>query len=144
VSLGPAALVRSIPRALGRSPAEELVLVGVSDLSAAAAVIITVDIGGLMGEDDAEDVAAAVYSAVNRLHCDGARQVAILVYDDDGDSPDSTPARFGATAVVAAEAAGLGVLDTIAVFGGRWRSYECTDPSCCPPDGTPITEGPTP
>jgi hypothetical protein len=45
---------------------------------------------------------------------------------------------------VCAEAAGLGVLDAIAVTDGRWRSYECTNPECCPPEGTPITGGPTP
>jgi hypothetical protein len=69
VSLGPAALVRSLPAALGRTPAEELVLVGVS---------------------------------------------------------------------------GLSLLDAITVANGRWRSYECDNPSCCPPEGNPITEGPTP
>jgi hypothetical protein len=79
VSLGPAALVRSVPDALGRTPADELVIVGVSNLAA--------------------------------------------------------------TAVVSAEAAGLGVLDAIAVANGRWRSYECTDVACCPPEGHPIGEG---
>jgi hypothetical protein len=144
MSHGAAALTASLPRALGRTPEEELVLVGVTDLAPAAGVIITVDIGWLLSEDDAEDAAAAVYAAVDQLRRDGARKVAVLIYDDDGSPPDSTPARLGATAVVAAEAAGIGVLDAIAVFDGRWRSYDCINPSCCPPEGTPILEGPTP
>jgi hypothetical protein len=143
VSLGPAALTASLPRALGRVPAEELVLVGVSSIHTEAAVIITVDGAGLESEEDAEDAASAVYRAVRQLDRDGATKVVVLSYAEDT-SADSTAARLAATAVVAAEAAGLGVLDAIAVSGGRWRSYECDNPSCCPPDGTPITEGPTP
>jgi hypothetical protein len=144
VSLGPAALTATLPSALGRAPAEELVLVGVSDLSAAAAGLYSVDLSGLMGEDDAEDAALAVYEAVDAAARDGARLAVVVVYDEYALSIDSTAARFAATAVVAAEAAGLTVLDALAVFDGRWRSYHCTNPSCCPPDGTPITESPTP
>lgn len=32
------------------------------------------------------------------------------------------------------------VLDTLAVAGGRWRSLDCTDPDCCPAEGTPIDD----
>jgi uncharacterized protein DUF4192 len=145
VSLGPAALTASLPRALGRAPAEELVLVGVTSLSAGAAGLYAVDLSGLRGEDDVEEAAQAVYEAVDAAARDGATLVAVVVYDEHALSIDSTAARFAATAVVAAEAAGLAVLDALAVFDGRWRSYECTNPSCCPPDGTPITpESPTP
>jgi hypothetical protein len=143
VSLGPAALTATLPRALGRAPAEELVLVGVSSLHAEAAVLISVDLSDVTTETAAEDVASSVGIAVRQLLRDGASHVAVVSYAEDT-TPDSTAARIAATAVVAAEAAGLGVLDAIAVSGGRWRSYECTDPSCCPPDGTPITESPTP
>ncbi|MCW3816570.1 DUF4192 domain-containing protein, partial [Micromonospora sp. DR5-3] len=33
--------------------------------------------------------------------------------------------------------AGLVVLDALRVTDGRWWSYLCTEPECCPPDGTP-------
>lgn len=141
---GPAALVRSIPAALGRTPADELVLVGITHLAPSVAVILSVDLSGITGEAAAEETAVAVTDAVIAAARDGATKVAVVVYSDDGSSADSTPARFGAVAVVAAEAAGLGILDAISVANGRWRSYECDDPSCCPPEGTPITESPTP
>jgi hypothetical protein len=141
MSLGPAALVRSLPAALGRQPHGELVLVGVSSLAPEAAVIVTVGIDSGRWTEDA--AAAAIHDSIGVLVRDGARKIAVLVYADDT-SPDSTAARYAATAVVCAEAAGLDVLDAIAVSGGRWRSYDCDNPSCCPPEGHPITEGPTP
>lgn len=143
MSLGPAALVRSIPRALGRSPANELVLIGVSDLFPSAAVTFLVGLEDTDTEAGAEEVASSLHLAVDAIKRDGARQVVVLVYADDA-SPDSTAGRLGATAVVSAEAAGLGVLDAVSVSRGRWRSYECDNPSCCPPEGHPILEGPTP
>jgi hypothetical protein len=143
VSLGPAALVRSLPGALGREPRDELLLVGVSDLTATAAVTWSLSLDGTDTEEGAEEVAASVHQMVSGLVNDGARRVVVIVYADDT-SPDSTAARLGAVSVVHALAAGLGVLDAVAVTGGRWRSFDCTDTSCCPPEGTPILEGPTP
>ena len=32
---------------------------------------------------------------------------------------------------------GIPVVDRIVVHDGRWRSLDCADPDCCPPDGTP-------
>ncbi|MEU2610753.1 DUF4192 domain-containing protein [Micromonospora sp. NPDC007271] len=37
----------------------------------------------------------------------------------------------------ALDASGLLVLDALRVTDGRWWSYLCTEPECCPPDGTP-------
>lgn len=147
MSLGPAALVSSLPGALGRTPRDELVIVGVSELVLNAAVILSVELYAITNDADADAAAQTVHEAVQAAQQDGARQVAVIVYggdDPDTFSPDSTPARYAATAVVSAEAAGLGVLDAVAVLDGRWRSYDCTNPSCCPPEGSPIPGGPTP
>lgn len=143
---GPPALLRTLPATLGRAPADELVLVGVTRAAPTAATVVSVGLPAApCAEADAEAAAAAIGVGVELACRDGATAVAVVVYADGALPADSTPARFGATAVVCAEAAGLRVLDTLAVTGGRWRSYECTDPSCCPPEGTPITtEGTTP
>jgi hypothetical protein len=47
-------------------------------------------------------------------------------------------ARFVAAAL---HRFGVNLLDVLAVIGDRWRSLACTDPSCCPPEGSPM---PTP
>ncbi|MFD2766338.1 DUF4192 domain-containing protein [Micromonospora eburnea] len=58
----------------------------------------------------------------------------------------ATVIGFGAAARVtgaveavgaALDEAGLLVLDALRVTDGRWWSYLCADPGCCPPDGTP-------
>jgi hypothetical protein len=140
VSLGPAALTASLPGVLGRQPCCELVIVGVSSMSPDAAVILSVDLADTLTESGTEEAAQTTVNAVALVQRDGATKVAVVVYAPDL-SADSTAARLAATAVVCAEAAGLGVLDAIAVANGRWRSYECTDVACCPPEGHPIGEG---
>jgi hypothetical protein len=144
VTLGPAALVRSLPAALGRQPANALVIVGVSSMHQDAATVGVLDLSGITTEEEAEDAAENVPEAITSAVRDGATKVAVLAYADDADEPLSVSSRMAATAAIYAELAGLGVLDTVAVFRGRWRSYECDNPSCCPPEGHPITEGPTP
>jgi hypothetical protein len=37
-----------------------------------------------------------------------------------------------------ASSAGLDVHDRLLVSNSRWWSFECSDPRCCPPEGTPI------
>jgi hypothetical protein len=144
MSLGPAALVLSLPDALGRTPADELVIVGVSSMHPDAATVSVLDLSGITSEEEAEDAAESIPAAIGSAVRDGATKVAVLAYADDADAPLSVSSRMAETAAIYAELAGLGVLDTIAVFRGRWRSYECDNPSCCPPEGHPITEGPTP
>jgi Domain of unknown function (DUF4192) len=144
VTLGPAALVRSLPAALGHTPTDALVIVGVSTAHPDAATVATVDLSGIDSEEEAEDAAENVPTALTSAVRDGATSVAVLAYADDADQPLSVSSRMAETAAVYAELVGLGVLDTIAVFRGRWRSYLCTDTSCCPPEGTPIITEPTP
>jgi hypothetical protein len=33
---------------------------------------------------------------------------------------------------------GVNLLDVLAVVGDRWRSLACVDPTCCPPEGSPM------
>lgn len=62
-----------------------------------------------------------------------ATAVAILGY---GDEARAEPAiRHLRTA---AEACGLTVREAVRVDAGRWWSYVCDEPTCCPRDGTPF------
>jgi len=142
VSLGPAALVASLPGALGHTPEEKVALIGVTPVASEVASVALIDVGDVPTERDAEELASAVLRAVEAAVTDGVTFVVVIAYAEDA-APDSTAARVAATAVVCAEANGLRVLDALAVSRGRWWSYDCTDSSCCPPEGTPIQEGPT-
>ena len=78
---------------------------------------------------------------VNRLHADGASTAVLIVFD-----PDDTPRSKGATGVRPGSRLarplirtlsreGLAVRDALVVSRGRFWSYLCTEPSCCPPSG---------
>jgi len=56
---------------------------------------------------------------------------------------DSEEARIALNDLrVAAETAGIHVLDLLHVFKGRWRSMLCEDDSCCPTEGNPCKAQP--
>ena len=78
-----------------------------------------------------------------RLHrhhgVDGASHAAVVTYPGD---PAGMLARWVAGRMVEllVDEAGVTVADALNVTAGRWRSYSCTDPACCPPEGTPLTD----
>lgn len=54
-----------------------------------------------------------------------------------GYGPADTVTPAAATTAAALDAAGLPVLDAIRVHEGRYWSYTCDNPRCCPMEGTP-------
>jgi hypothetical protein len=64
--------------------------------------------------------------------------VAVTASSDKSPPTASVHARFVAAAL---HRFGVNLLDVLAVIGDRWRSLACTDPACCPPEGSPM---PTP
>ncbi|MEU5828715.1 DUF4192 domain-containing protein [Micromonospora tulbaghiae] len=73
-----------------------------------------------------------------------ARHLAHVVARQDADA--ATVVGYGPAARVtgvvdaigdALTATGVVVLDALRVTEGRWFSYLCAEPSCCPPEGTP-------
>ena len=78
--------------------------------------------------------AAHARRAVAALAASGCTQVAVVGFGSDRlVAPSITVARE------AAKTAGLKVWDLLRADGGRCWSYLCTDPACCPPDGTPCS-----
>lgn len=133
---GPADLVAAVPRALGREPADEVIVIGVSDGAPSAALVASVP----LGDRDRVALVDALSVGSVALASDGAVAVAVLVYAPDALDPGGIPARAAATVHVLAQYRGLRVLDAVAVTENRWRSYTCETPSCCPPEGHPLPE----
>lgn len=125
-----ALLIGGLPRSLGRTPQDEVVLVGLSTEAGSRALII----GTALDGDPAETADALLTVAVH----DGARAAAVVIYAAGAADPHS-PGGQTAAAVVLRAPADFRVLDALWVSGGRWGSYLCPDPACCPADGTPIT-----
>ncbi|MFD6662768.1 DUF4192 domain-containing protein [Micromonospora chalcea] len=121
----PADMVAAVPYLLGFHPADSVVVVAVRGRR-------------------------VVFAARGDLPAPGAdpgpaaRHLAQVVARQDADA--ATVVGYGpatrVTGVVdaigdALTAAGLVVLDALRVTDGRWWSYLCAEPSCCPPEGTP-------
>jgi hypothetical protein len=145
VTSDPGMLVATLPGALGHEPSYSTVFVGINDEQAPnAATVVEVD--------HDEPLALRIARAVEQIAADGAREVVIVTYDGRyfGDQPGSAFESIGAYAATCCTDEGLNVRDCITVAdrpeGRRWRSYNCTTPDCCPPEGSAIptpTEGDT-
>lgn len=150
---GPAELLQAVPYLLGFHPSSSLVLVGLDagrlvvtarlDLADARRGLVPQALaamvrGGstsfvaLVYDDDIDD-AAAGYDDLD--HDDG------IDYDDGIEDPDIGELLSPDVAVRVAraiDAVRARLLDIIVVSGGRWWSYGCIDPECCPPHGREI------
>lgn len=135
MSGGPGLLLSSLPGTLGRTPAGETLMVAISDANPGTAAIYRVPLSV-----SAAEATERCRMAVDHAAASGATTVVIVTYpaaDSGGPAAELTAASL----VVLAEHAHLHVLDALRVVGDRWWSYECSEPSCCPPEGNPI---PTP
>jgi hypothetical protein len=84
---------------------------------------------------DAPGLAAArARHAIAVLAASECTRVAVV-----GFGPDLLVAPSITVVREAAKAAGLKVWDLLRADGGRYWSYLCTDPACCPPEGTPFS-----
>lgn len=129
-SAGGARLVSSLPRALSRTPQEEVLLVGLSSGARSRALILGTDLDA--------DPAGTADALLTAAALDGAASAAVVVYAADAADPRS-PGGQTAAAVVLRAPADFRVLDALWVSGERWGSYLCPDPACCPADGHLIT-----
>ncbi|MFI6758156.1 DUF4192 domain-containing protein [Micromonospora sp. NPDC050417] len=121
-------LISAVPYLLGFHPADSLVLLAMRDTR-----IVFVARGDLPepGDPAALRQAAEYLTAVIRRQ--GAQAVTILGY---GPADRVTPAVDQLEAVT--QLAGLMVFDALRVTDGRYWSYRCDEPGCCPPEGTPF------
>lgn len=138
-SAAPELLLSSLPGALHRQPAEEVLVVGIAGREGnggphALVYVLRLD----QPEPRLADLAIA---ATMDAAASGVGRLVIVAWSDTADELDSLARRIAATLTVLATEAGLHVLDALAVYRGRWHSYECDDPACCPPGGKPL---PTP
>ncbi|PSK61587.1 hypothetical protein B0E53_06516 [Micromonospora sp. MH33] len=121
----PADLVAAVPYLLGFHPADSVVVVAVRSRRVVFAA------RGDLPEPGTDPRPAARHLAevVARQGTDAATVI--------GYGP---AARVTAAVDAVGEAldqTGLLVLDALRVTDGRWWSYLCADPACCPPEGTP-------
>lgn len=141
----PADLLQAIPYLLGFHPQDSLVLVGLADARLVVTVRIDLaDLADLAGED-------VLANAVEAMCRGGAAELIAAVYDDRCTAAPQGYAQLqalpwkGVAVAVADECTRLGCTlgDALLVADGRWWSYTCGNPACCPPQGQELPAGPS-
>jgi len=124
----PNELLAVIPYLLGFHPTRSLVLVCLSNNRIGLTQRLD-----LPRREDAHDIASALMPSLTAENPDGV----ILIGFEDRDG-ESLQALESLTAALQSRA--TKIHDRIVVRDGRWRSLDCHNPSCCPPEGSPVPE----
>ncbi len=136
---GPTELLASLPRVLGRRPVTaETILLGWNDVDRAHAVAIA-----LPPDQWPLEQVAAIHALVK----DGATRCTLVVYTGEPHPTNDALSSWLRWMVAAAARYDLTVHDALIVSrtpsGATWRSLDCTNPSCCPPEGNTLYEEPS-
>lgn len=123
----PQDVLDAVPYLLGFHPQNSLVLIGVKGEHNRVGLTMRCDL-----------IAYSLSSTLDRLgdalRRDGCDQVIGVVY-----GPDALLGELWADTIrLQMPAFGIKVRELIRVADGRWWSYLCDEPACCPPDGTEI------
>ncbi len=119
----PADLIAAVPYLLGFHPADSIVVVALR-----GSRIVFAARGDLFDDADSREPARHIAAVTAQQ---GADSATVIGY---GPAPLVTPAVDEVRAALGD--AGLAVLDALRVTDERWWSYLCTEPECCPPEGT--------
>lgn len=138
---GPADLVQAIPYLLGFHPLQSLVLVGLER----SQVVVTarLDLADLTPPQLLEDAVAGMYRG-------GAHTFLAVIFDDDASvrqrGSETYPLPWSSVAADLADVVdrvGGDVDDVVLVSQNRLWSYLCSEPLCCPPEGTVLADNST-
>jgi hypothetical protein len=126
----PADLIAATPYVLGFHPLESLVLLGFRDGRLVFTARYDLSLSSSLPQ-------AAEY-LLTVLDRQGVDRLAVLGY---GEASRVDPLVRAVRA--AADRHGIGVKEALRVEHGRWWSYLCESPDCCPPEGTPVDSAAT-
>jgi hypothetical protein len=126
----PADLIAATPYVLGFHPAESLVLLGFRD----GRLVFT----ARYDLSFSSSLPRAAEYLLTVLERQGVDRLALLGY---GEAASVDPLVRAVRA--AADRHGIGIKDALRVEDGRWWSYLCERPECCPPEGTPVDSAAT-
>ncbi|MBA2553303.1 MAG: DUF4192 domain-containing protein [Geodermatophilaceae bacterium] len=129
----PAQIVAAIPYLVGFHPSESLVAVGLGSEAPRVCLTVRVD---LPPADCSHPLAQLL--ATHLRHAEAGGVFLVIFTEETGEPPrpDLVTALEEATGEM-----GIEVRDALWVRSGRWRSYRCRAPQCCPPGGTPVDAG---
>lgn len=133
----PAQMVASLPLWLGYVPTRSLVISCLYEPRGRVGLTLRFDLPPAVHEE------ALVREAVRRVAHQQPTRVLMALYTDEPDGPGR--AREGMVVQLREELEdclpGLLVAEAVLVRDGRFWSYLCSDPRCCPAEGTPVETG---
>jgi len=136
---GPADILGVVPHRVGFHPAESIVVVCLHGQRRRDGLLMRLD----LGPPEHDDVVARDL-ATKAAHVK-ATGVVLVCYTESGSDAEALPRRHlidGLRQRLASH--DIDVVEALLVHRGRWWSYICDEPSCCPPDGTRLPVGLTP
>jgi len=126
----PAGLLAVVPHLLGFTPNNSLVVLGVAPPAGRIKFGLRYDL------PDPPDTAAAAAIAAHAAGILGRYQLTTATVAGYGPGPLVTPVADAIRGTASREAVAL--LDVLRVQDGRFWSYLCQEPSCCPAEGMPF------
>lgn len=127
---GPVDAIALVAYMVGYHPSRSLVVVGISEQGRVVGVRQNLPLPGRAASagKEAEAIGENLVAVLNR---NGSSSALLLGYGPD---EQVTPVMEGVLPTF--NQAGVQVLEALRVDQGRWWSYTCQNPSCCPPEGT--------
>jgi hypothetical protein len=126
----PTSLLAVIPGLLGFDPGHSFVVIGFEPRTAQVRVTLRYDVPD---PRDSKVATALAGHAVSLLDAQGVTSAVAVGY-----GTDAAVAPVAAALRERAARAGIAMTELLRADSGRYWSYVCTDPGCCPPDGTPF------
>jgi hypothetical protein len=126
----PSDLLGAVPYLLGFHPARSLVVIGVRPPRDRVHIVFRYDLPSPPKPGYAHDIAAHAADLLTREH------VSTAVAAGYGPGALVTPVAEQLQAQL--ETAGIKVREILRAEDGRYWSYICREPSCCPPEGVPF------
>jgi hypothetical protein len=126
----PLTLLAVVPGLLGFEPADSIVVIGTGQPGAEVHLTLRYD----LPEPAIPRAAAAIADGVtNILAVQHITTAAAVAY-----GPDRAVAPVANALRTRAAEAGIALTEVLRAEGGRYWSYVCSNPRCCPPEGTPF------
>jgi hypothetical protein len=124
----PLTLLAVVPGLLGFEPADSIVVIGTGQPGAEVQLTLRYDLPGPGAPRGAAAIAAGVTNILTVQHITTAAAVAY--------GPDSAVAPVAEALRARAAEAGITLTEVLRAEGDRYWSYVCSNPRCCPPEGT--------
>ena len=126
----PGEVIAALPHLCGFVPTESVVVLSLHPPRSRVGLVVRLDLPQRSAAAQAADL------LVDRVATDSPEQVVVVICTD-------RPGRLPHRALVdrlqqACADAGIPVRDALLTRAGRWWSYRCAEPACCPAEGTPV------